>query len=260
MRAPVLAAALVALALSACASTSRDRELARVQYDLAVQAQRAGDPRAALLEIEKSVEQDPEDPEARNFHALVLHLHFGKLEDAIREYRKAVELDPRYSEAKLNLGAALMAAGRYEEALAPLDEARRDLVFRDAHLAEGNYGWCKYRLGDELAAIEHLTGAVTMAPGFCLGFRNLAEIREARGELAAALRDLDRYAQACPAEADADLRRGLVLLKQGDGCGARDAFASCVGKAKGGPLGDECGKQTEFAACADEGVEIVIED
>ena len=260
MRLPFLAAALLALSLSACATTSRDRELARVQYDLAVQAQRAGDARAALLEIEKAVEQDPEDARARNFHALVLHLHFNKLEEAIREYRQAVQLDPRYSEAKLNLGAALMAAGRYDEALAPLDEARRDLVFRDAHLAEGNFGWCKYRLGDEAAALEHLTAAVTMAPGFCLGFRNLAELYEARGELGAALEHLDRYARACPAEADADLRRGLVLLKQGDGCGARDAFAACVGKAKGGRVADECGKQAERAGCTADDVEIVIEE
>jgi Tfp pilus assembly protein PilF len=258
MRVPVLAAVLT-LALAACATTSRDRDLARVQYDLAVQAQRAGDPRAALLEIEKAVEKDPEDAQARNFHGLVLHLHFNKLDPAIEEYRKAIALDPNYSEAKLNLGAALMAAGRYREALAPLDEARRDLVFHDAHLAEGNYGWCQYQLGDEAAAIEHLTAAVNMQPQFCLGFRNLAEIHEARAEFPAALAALDRYAKACPTEADADLRRGLVLLKQGDGCGARAAFASCVGKAKGGPLGDTCGKQGELASCADEDAEIVIE-
>lgn len=260
MRVSSLAAVFIFFTLSACATTSGDRELAAVQYDLAVQAQRAGDARTALLEIERAVEQDPKDPKARNFHALVLHLHFGRLDEAIREYRKAVELDPRYSEAKLNLGAALMAAGRYDEALAPLDEARRDLVFRDAHLAEGNYGWCKYRLGDEGAALEHLTAAVRMTPGFCLGYRNLAEIHEARGDLQAALRNLDRYVESCPAEADADLRRGYVLLKQGDECGAHDAFAACAGKAKGGRLADECGKQAEFTGCSEDDVEISIED
>lgn len=256
---PTVALVASLSSLSACATTSGNRELAVVQYDLAVQAQRAGDARTALFEIEKAVAQDPKDPKARNFHALVLHLHFGRLEEAIREYRKAVELAPRFSEAKLNLGAALMAAGRYDEALAPLDEARRDLVFRDAHLAEGNYGWCEYRLGDEAAAIEHLTEAVRMAPGFCLGYRNLAEIYEARGELAAALRELDRYVQACPTEADAELRRGLVLLKQGDGCAAKDAFAACVGKAKGSRPADECAKQVGFVVCNEDDVEILIE-
>ncbi len=250
---------LLALALAACGTTSRDRELARVQYDLAVQAHRAGDPRAALLEIEKAVVHDPEDPKAWNFHALVLHLHFNQLEKAIASYRTAVALDPGYSEAKLNLGAALMAAGRYEEALGPLDEARRDLVFRDAHLAEGNYGWCKYQLGDETAALEHLQSAVRITPQFCLGFRNLAELYEARGQLDAALREIDRYAKACPSEPDAELRRGLVLLKQGEACLARDAFAACVGKGGGRPAVAQCGQELERVACADEDVEIVIE-
>jgi type IV pilus assembly protein PilF len=256
---PRVLPALLALALAACATTSRDRELARVQYDMAIQAQRAGDPRGALVEIEKAVEAAPDDAEIRNFHALVLHLHFGQLDRAIAEYRRAIELQPNYSEAKLNLGAALIAAGRYEEALAPLDEARQDLVFHDAHLAEGNYGWAKYKLGDEAAALEHLNRAVTMTPAFCLGYRNLAEIHEARGDLPAALRELDRYARACPAEPDADLRRGQVFLRRGEGCLARDAFASCVGKAAGGPLGRECEERAERASCTEDDVEIVIE-
>jgi type IV pilus assembly protein PilF len=256
---PRVLPALLALALAACATTSGDRDLARVRYDMAIQAQRAGDPRGALQEIAQAVEAAPDDPEIRNFHALVLHLHFGQLDRAIKEYRKAIELRPNYSEAKLNLGAALIAAGRYEEALAPLDEARQDLVFHDAHLAEGNYGWAKYKLGDEAAAIEHLNLAVTLTPAFCLGYRNLAEIHGARGDLPAALRELDRYAKACPAEADADLRRGLVYLRQGEGCLARDAFASCVGKAAAGPLGAECEKRAEEASCTEDDVEIVIE-
>ena len=244
----LLAAALALALLAGCQTVSKkDRELANVQYDLAVKARATGDARTALGEIEKAVKLDPTNAEVRNLQGLLLFLPpFRQTEQAIAAFRKAVELKPGYSDAKVNLGAAYMSLERWEDALQPLDEARQDLLYRDAHLAEGNYGWCRYKLGDRPTAIRHLTNAVSMNPGFCVGYRNLAEIHEAGGELDTAVRYLERYAKACPAIPEADFRRGQVLLKQGEVCAARDAFLSCSEKAKGGDAGAECAKQASL--------------
>jgi type IV pilus assembly protein PilF len=238
---------LLALALAACSGPSqKDRELARVHQNLAAQSLSQGDPRAALAEIEKSVAKDPENAEARNLYGLLLHLYFHRLDAAVAQYREAIELKPDYSEAKVNLGAALTAQGRCAEAIPLLDQARGDLLYREPYLAENNLGWCKYKLGDVEGALMHLRAAVQNNPNFCLGYRNLAEIAETQGRLDDALRLLERYGKSCPKEPDADYRRGLVLLKQGSDAAARQAFVDCGEKAGESELADACTRQAEL--------------
>lgn len=238
---------LVVVALAACAGVSqKDREAARVHQNLASQSLAQGDPRAALAEIEKAVEKDPENAEARNLYGLLLHLYFQRLDAAVKQYEKAIELKPDYSEAKVNLGAALTAQGRCKEAIPLLNQARGDLLYREPYLAENNLGWCMYKLGDIDGALVHLRAAVTNNPSFCLGYRNLAEIAESQGALDDAVRLLERYGKSCPNAPDADYRRGLVLLKQGDDAQARAAFEACRQKAKDGELADACTRQAQL--------------
>lgn len=252
----VVGAALLLLVATGCQTVSvKQRDIARVHFELAVKAHSIGDPRAALAEVESSLKTDPSNAEAHNFRGLVLFLPpFRQREEAIAEYRKSIELDPKNADAKVNLGAALMAMERWEEAMAPLDEARHDMIYQDAHLAEGNFGWCKYKLGDVQGALQHLSAAVEMRPSFCLGYRNIAEIHEAAGALEEASRWLERYSKTCPDFPDADYRRGMVLLKRGSLCEARAAFLACRDKAKAGELGDECGKQVGLVPAASCGV------
>ncbi|WP_373046249.1 social motility TPR repeat lipoprotein Tgl [Vulgatibacter sp.] len=244
MRKLLVLVLVLVFVLAACGGVSqKDRELGEVHQRLAQQSLASGDTRAALAEIEKSVEKDPENPEARNLYGLLLHLYFQRLDAAVVQYRKAIELKPGYSEAKVNLGAALTAQGRCDEAIPLLDEARGDLLYREPYLAENNLGWCKYKKGDVEGALMHLRAAVSNNPGFCLGYRNLAEIAQSQGELDDAMRLLERYGKTCPKEPDADYRLGLVLLEQGKDEAARRSFLACVEKAKDEELGDECTRQ-----------------
>jgi len=108
----MLAVALAATAVAGCATVSpRDRELARAHLALAEQSFAAGDPRGALAEIETAVQHDPENPQVRNLYGLLYHVAFRQNERAIAQYRKAIELSPDYTEAKVNLSAVLMDEG-----------------------------------------------------------------------------------------------------------------------------------------------------
>lgn len=238
---------VLALLLGACAGISdKDRELGRVHQHLAQESLAAGDPRAALAEIEKAVAADPENAEAHNLYGLLLHLYFGRLDGAAKQYRRAIEIKPGYSEAKVNLGAIYTAQDRCEKAVPLFEEARADLLYREPYLAENNLGWCLYKLGNLEGALLHLRAAVTNNPGFCLGWRNLGEIAEEQGRFEEALRYLNRYAERCPTMADADFRRGVVLLKSGDSAQAREAFVSCREKAGSGDLAEECDRQARL--------------
>lgn len=217
--------------------------MADVHRNLAQQSLANGDPRMALAEIEQAVERNPEDAEARNLYGLLLHLYFQRLEPAVQQYRKAIELRPGYSEAKVNLGAALTALGRCTEAIPLLEEARQDLLYREPWLAENNLGWCHYQLGDLDRAVVHLRAAIASNQGFCLGYRNLAEIAQTQGELGEATRLLERYRRHCPDVADADYRLALVQLERGLDAEARASFLACAEKAGDTELGELCTSQ-----------------
>jgi tetratricopeptide (TPR) repeat protein len=53
----------------------------------------------------------------------------GRVDDAIRAFRRTLELNPRFAEARNNLGQALEARGQDEEALAEYEQAVQDAEF-----------------------------------------------------------------------------------------------------------------------------------
>jgi type IV pilus biogenesis/stability protein PilW len=237
-------AGLVLVLGAGCATgvSQRDRDLAHAHLGLSQQSLGAGDPRGALEEIETAVAHDPTNAEVRNLYALLLHVSFGQLERAEAQYRKALELEPGYSDSKVNLSALLMAQGRCGEAIRWLEEAREDLLYREPYLVENNLGWCRYQLGDPDAAVQHLQRAVAVNPGFCLGHRNLGEVMESQGRYEEALAHYEAYGARCPQVADADLRMGLVHLELGNVSRAREAFLACEAKAEG-DLAQRCRRE-----------------
>lgn len=243
-----LALSLSLLVGSSCAMVSaKDRDLGRIELDAGISAQKSGDARLALAQVERALKYDPESAEAWNFHGLVLFLPpYTQPEASIEKFERAIALKPTYSEARVNLGAALMAMQRWAEARDVLDEARRDLIYRDAHLAEGNYAWCLYQLGDKAGAVRHLSAAVSMNQRFCLGYRNLGEILESTGDHEGARRMYERYAASCPRVADSHRRLGLALLRVGQSCGARNAFITCSRLARVGDEASTCREQSEL--------------
>lgn len=238
---------LLALVLAGCATVSaKDRQKAASHFEIASTALAGGDPRTALAEVEQAAKLDPKDPEIHHLHGLLLHVYFGELDAAASAYLRAIALKPGYSEAKVNLSAVYLATSRCELAVPMLEEARRDLLYREPYLAENNLGWCKYQLGDSEAALRHLRAAVSINPGFCLGYSNLGEIMENQGRMDEALRFVERYAKTCPDVADAEWRRGLLLLERGRTAEARTAFVACIEKAKNEDLAGECVRHAEL--------------
>src|SRR5215813_1887455 len=68
----------------------------------------------------------------------VAHLNQGKSADAQKYFEQALEADPRFAAARMNLGIALLAQQKIEQARAALEEA-------SANLPDDAYAW--YNLG-----------------------------------------------------------------------------------------------------------------
>ena len=76
----------------------------------------------ALEEFQKAVELNPKDPVAQRNVAYVLDRQ-GKVEEAIDAYKQAIELDPKNLLAYNNLGVLYDKEGKYDEAIWQLENA-----------------------------------------------------------------------------------------------------------------------------------------
>jgi tetratricopeptide (TPR) repeat protein len=94
-------------------------ENAMPHNDLGVILNAKGNLEGAIRCYRTAIDLDPKYPLAHHNLGLALHAK-GNLEGAIRCYRTAIDLDPQYAEAHCNLGLALQASGKFAQALAAL--------------------------------------------------------------------------------------------------------------------------------------------
>lgn len=136
----------------------------------------------------------------------------GRLDLAVREYRRALELDPRHSLAHNNLGLALIRLGRGEEGIAHL-RAALEINPNDPR-ARFNLGGMLFRMGRLEEGVEQYERGLALDPvdphahvNLGVGLLHLDRLEEA-GE------HLRRAAEIQPREPRAHANLGRVLLRQ----------------------------------------------
>lgn len=141
--------------MSAC-STSQTSTLSksdRAAYFLSIAngSVAQGDYRSALEFIGKAQELDSSLPEIYHLRGLV-YFHQKNPEDAIKQFQKAIELDPKNSVANNSLGKVLIDMGRGQEAIKPLEVAAQNELFAERYKPYTNLGITYYRMGNNLEA------------------------------------------------------------------------------------------------------------
>jgi type IV pilus assembly protein PilF len=220
--------------------SEKQQQGAQIHYDLGIQAQQAGAVQDALREFQESLKLDPNFPEAHNAMAILLHLSFRRLDEAIDHYRQAIRIRPTFSEAKTNLANVYLDQARYDDAITLYEQALNDMLYPTPYIAQANLGWALYKKGETSRAIEQIRAAVTTNPKFCLGYRNLGLIFDERGDTQEACRQLTHYRESCPEVADAYFREGVCLAKLGQKDTARERFKTCQEKATSVSVQDDC--------------------
>src|SRR5690348_16373511 len=81
-----------------------------------------GDSQGALKEYLSSLDYD-ETPEAHLGLGVIYAWSLGRTQDGEKEFKRALEMRPDYSEALTNLGALYIQRGRFHDALEPLEKA-----------------------------------------------------------------------------------------------------------------------------------------
>jgi tetratricopeptide (TPR) repeat protein len=112
----------------------------------------------------------------------------GKLEEAIAEYRIAIELKPDYAEAHCDLGHALSASGDKHGAIA---------AYREAIRVRPDFAGAHYKLavalqgsGDVRGAIAAYREAIRLKPDYAEAHCNLGFVLRGQGQYAESLAEL----------------------------------------------------------------------
>jgi len=164
----------------------------------------------ALRELREAVRLDPDVQKARYDLGLVYETN-GQLDEAMAEYRAAARLDPTFPHPHNHLGVVHHAKGQLDDAVRELREAiRLDPGFADPHT---NLGVCWLLMGRVDEAILEQLEAVRLAPELAAAHNNLGSAYERAGRLDDATREYREALRLAPAFATARRNLRLVELK-----------------------------------------------
>lgn len=190
---------LLALLLVACAGggvpDERARNSAKIHTELAASYFERGQYSIALQELGAALQADDSYAPAYNVRGLV-RMKLREDEQADKDFRRALQLDPRSASALNNYGWFLCQRGHPKESIAKFLDALKDPLYNTPDMAYANAGVCAIKAGDLIAAESYLERALIMHPAMPEAQIGLAELNYIRGDYSMAKVHLMRFMQA----------------------------------------------------------------
>ena len=164
----------------------------------------------------------------------------GRSEEALTQFTRALELNPRYLEALIHQGLVLSELGRSRDS----EEAFRRAADSIAPPSEGLPAPVAAKLANQHAeladayaeagaldrAVEQYTRALELGPGFQDLRYRMARVMLEAGRPLEAREALEEVLRARPNFVDAQAALGLAHFLSGDGPGAREVWRSCLAR------------------------------
>ena len=169
---------------------------ARAHYRKADHQLREGKIKKALEHLHNAVEISPQFGDAWNQLGIIAHRH-REFPRAESYFRQATVLNPNAFEPTVNLGAALLALGKTEEALLYTERAHR--MRPGDSLANAQLGSIFFRIGNDEEALLYLKRSKEIDPAH-YGYPQLelARIYIKRGEHQKAIEELEDFESRHP--------------------------------------------------------------
>ena len=141
----------------------------------------------------------------------VLLANAGRADEAIAQYRKALEIHPSYAKAHFNLGNVLAAAGRSDEAIAQYERAvQLDGNYINAHIRLGNM---MLQAGRTDEAIAHYARVTEISPQDDRAHASLGDMMYQNERMDEAITHYRRALEINPKLVEALRGLGNVMLK-----------------------------------------------
>jgi len=150
----------------------------------------------ALVELLKAEELDPQDPQIQNFLGLAYYVR--------KEYRltekhllRALELFPKFSDARNNLGRLYTDMGRYDEAITQLKIASKDLTYPVPERLFLNLGLVYLKKNDYDMALNSFKKSMESNTRFCPAYNYYGQTLFQQGKYKGAIESFDHALALC---------------------------------------------------------------
>jgi Flp pilus assembly protein TadD len=150
----------------------------------------------------------------------------GQFDEAIENFREAIQLNPNYYEALYNLGVALAAKGRPDEAIENYRKAIQ--INPNYYEALDNLGVALAAKGQLDEAIENYRQAIQINPNSFKALNNLGGALAAKGRLDEAIENYRRAIQINPNFFEALNNLGIALVNKGQFDEAIENFRQAI--------------------------------
>jgi type IV pilus assembly protein PilF len=239
---------ILALVLSSCGSFVNKHskamvDAAKYHYDLAygsyIESQNG---EVALQEILLSLQAVEDDPQTHFLAALIFSGRNRTL-DAIKHYKRAIELNKDFYEAQNNLGTMYLTLEQWDLAIPLFESLSQNVLYPSPGLSHNNLGWAYYKKKEYAKAKQHLLSAIQLSPSLCPPHNNMGLTLIELGELESAVRYLKQAIDRCPKYAEPYHHIGQIFLKLKQYDLSKKAFLKCSSLAVESPLGVKCDKK-----------------
>jgi Flp pilus assembly protein TadD len=205
------------------------------RFNIGLDAQARGDWKGAVAEFERVVALNPPEPKGSTarYDLAIAYANLQRNDDAARQLRAAIALDPGFLAAMANLISIDIARGDLREARSIAD--RYIKLDPDSARALYSRGIVALQAGDAATAREDFGKLLHSNPSYAVAHYDLALAEERLGRYDAAERELRTALTLTPAYARARFALGVVLLREGDHTAARNEFARATLDAAGDP-------------------------
>jgi len=213
-----------------CASNqpSKDESRGSVHLQSGVEALHRKDYSAALRSLYESARYTPKVPEVWS-NIGVAYAGKGDVVKAEESWKKALTLDPKYHDARLNLGILYTRQKRYPEAERMLIEASKDLAYDKLSQVAYRRSIIYLRLNRPLLAEQQLKKSVEENRTFCPAWFRLGLIQKERGDYVEAAESFKgSVAGTCFKNPEAHYEIAQLYLKANEVKQARSKFLEVI--------------------------------
>lgn len=156
----------------------------------------------------------------------VLSSQKGDLDNSLRDYAKAIAINPQFAEAYINRGVFWTLNNNPKMGIQDMDRAEGfnpndPLIYSNRGLA-----WAK--LGEHVKAVSDFTKALLLNPEDADTYNNKCAVQVDMGAYKEALESCNHAIQLAPKDSKGHHNHGLVLFKQGNLTGAVESFTKAI--------------------------------
>lgn len=188
---------------------------AQTHTELAAAYMKRNDLREAQGALHEAIKFDDKYIPAHTMLA-ILDWHIGHLEDADREFRAAIALDPSNGDTNNNYGQFLCEHGKATTAMRYFKQALADPFYKTPATANTNAGKCLLKAGNYAAAAPYLHKALELDAGYAPALLAMAQLDLRKGDAFAARGYLQRFEGGGKATPDSLMLGYRIATRLGD--------------------------------------------